>query len=193
MSYYIATEITITPDRIVSAGYDNNVLPHIVKRHILKRTEDELKAIARDLIADSIVPRQKWWQNTQELLKQRFTYTDMDSVEKQKEAAAYMMDLYDNEISNKHKEKKLFVWLLICESNFDGMYESTVRVFNKVGLARDAMWEDAERWVTENGVDGMSFENDSCGISYEQINSPHEYISWRIEGKPIEMDHAVPQ
>lgn len=98
MSYYIATELAILPDRIISVGYDNNVFPQDPVRHEIPRTDLELEYIAKDLVSGSIQPEQKFWKNVQAELRDRYTYADMDNKEKVKEAVLVMMERYHNEL-----------------------------------------------------------------------------------------------
>lgn len=103
MSYYIAEEITITPDKIISVGYSNNVFPQESVVSELPRTELELQYIVSDLIGGMIEPKQKFWRGLQKELRQRYSWEDMSDKEKVADAAQVMMARYDHEVLNKTK------------------------------------------------------------------------------------------
>lgn len=95
MGVYIAQSITITPTKIISVGYSNNVLPHEPRQSIIDNTPEELRAIAVDLIDGMIEPRQNWWMNMQSELRNRFSMEDIHKDNKMKQAVKYMINMYN--------------------------------------------------------------------------------------------------
>lgn len=98
MSVYIAENIIITPEKIISIGYDKNVYPHSCQRHEIPNTREELRAIVVDLIDGMIDTQNPYWMQIRDMLKKYFNYEDIHNKNKMDEAVKLMKMLLNQRI-----------------------------------------------------------------------------------------------
>lgn len=98
MSVYIAENIIITPEKIISIGYDKNVYPHSSQRHEIPNTQEELRAIVKDLIDGMIDTQNPYWMQIRDMLKKYFNYEDIHDKDKMDEAVKLMKMLLNQRI-----------------------------------------------------------------------------------------------
>ncbi len=98
MSVYIAENIIITPDKIISIGYDKNVYPHSSQRHDIPNTQEELRAIVIDLIDGMIDTQHPYWIQIRDMLKKYFTFDDIHDKGKMDEGVKLMKMLLNQRI-----------------------------------------------------------------------------------------------
>ena len=98
MSVYIAENIIITPDKIISIGYDKNVYPHSSQRHDIPNTQEELRAIVIDLIDGMIDTQHPYWIQIRKKKKKYFTFDDIHDKGKMDEGVKLMKMLLNQRI-----------------------------------------------------------------------------------------------
>ena len=106
MSVYICENLIITPDKIISDGYDKNVYPHSTQRYELPNTHAELKAIARDIIDGMMDVTHPYWVYIRDMLLKYFKYEDIHDDNKMNEAVKLIKTLINQKVIANYDRMK---------------------------------------------------------------------------------------
>lgn len=98
MSYFIASSITITPDKVIYEGWDNNIHPAYRKTEERKRTQEELVLLVTDLISGGINAQGITMQKIQSQLRRYYNLDELFSPEIQDQAVKLLLYLYNDSL-----------------------------------------------------------------------------------------------
>lgn len=104
MSYIIAKEITITPNKIVFVGHSNNVFPQYDSCWEVPFDWQHLRWLVNDLVGRTIQPTQLWWKTKADYFANKYDYNDVcRNDEIAEDAMKLLVELYNLRITEKYQ------------------------------------------------------------------------------------------
>lgn len=104
MSYTIAKEITITPNKIVFVGHSNNVFPKYDSSWEVPFDWQHLRWLVNDLVGRTIQPTQLWWKTKADYFAKKYDYNDVcRNDEIAEDAMKLLVELYNLRLTEKYQ------------------------------------------------------------------------------------------